>query len=163
MGIAVRGVIVRSLFWRIFASFWLAIALVAGLSMLLGRALNQDAWVLSRHPAVKGLAETWTQRYETQGAHAAQAFLEQRRKDFRLHVQVLGDNSQALVKGTFPRRAAAFEARQENDRRLPWRRLTEEYSSPLSGETYLFIYRIPHQELMAAVKNPRRRNPFVTE
>jgi signal transduction histidine kinase len=149
MGIAVRGVIVRSLFWRIFASFWLAIALVAGLSMLLGRALNQDAWVLSRHPAVKGLAETWTQRYETQGAHAAQAFLEQRRKDFRLHVQVLGDNSQALVKGTFPRRAAAFEARQENDRRLPWRRLTEEYSSPLSGETYLFIYRIPHQELMA--------------
>jgi two-component system OmpR family sensor kinase len=139
---------VRSLFWRIFASFWLAIALVAGLSMLLGRALNQDAWILSRHPAVMGLAEAWTQHYETQGPSAAQDFLEQRRKDFRIHVQVLGDNSQPLVKGTFPRRAAAFEARHENDRRLPWRRLTEDYSSPLSGETYLFIYRIQHQELM---------------
>ena len=114
----------RSLFWRIFASFWLAIALVAGLSMLLGRALNQDAWILSRHPAVMGLAEAWTQRYETQGPSAAQDFLEQRRKDFRIHVQVLGDNSQPLVKGTFPRRAAAFEARHENHRRLPWRRLT---------------------------------------
>lgn len=33
----------RSLFWRIFASFWLAIALVADLSILLGRILNQDA------------------------------------------------------------------------------------------------------------------------
>ncbi|NQD91376.1 HAMP domain-containing histidine kinase [Pseudomonas sp. CrR25] len=139
----------RSLFWRIFASFWLAIALVAGLSMLLGRALNQDAWILSQHPAVTGLAEAWTQRYETQGASAAQAFLSQRRKDFRIHVQVLGDNGQPLVKGTFPRRAAAFEASQESDRRLPWRRLTEEYTSPLSGESYLFIYRIPHPELMA--------------
>jgi len=34
---------VRSLFWRIFATFWLAIALVAGLALLLGHALNQDA------------------------------------------------------------------------------------------------------------------------
>lgn len=139
----------RSLFWRIFASFWLAIALVAGLSMLLGRALNQDAWILSQHPAIVGLAETWTERYETQGAEAAQAFLEQRRHDFRINVQVLGDNGQPLVKGTFPRRAAAFEARQENDRRLPWRRLTTDYSSPLTGETYLFVYRIPHPELAA--------------
>lgn len=137
----------RSLFWRIFASFWLAIALVAGLSMLLGRALNQDAWILSQHPAVAGLAETWTQRYETQGAEAAQAFLEQRKKKFRIDVQVLGDNGQPLVKGTFPRRAAAFEAHRKNDRRLPWRRLSTDYDSPLTGETYLFIYRIPHPEL----------------
>lgn len=139
----------RSLFWRIFASFWLAIALVAGLSMLLGRALNQDAWILSQHPALDGLAETWTQRYEEHGTHAAQAFLEQRKKDFRIHVQVIGDNGQALVKGTFSPRAAAFEARQTNDKRLPWRRLNEDYSSPQTGETYLFIYRIPHPELAA--------------
>lgn len=139
----------RSLFWRIFASFWLAIALVAGLSMLLGRLLNQDAWILSQHPALQGLAATWTERYETQGAEAAQAFLEQHRKNFRIDVQVLGDNGQPLVRGTFPRRAAAFEARQQNDRRLPWRRLTTDYSSPRTGETYLFIYRIPHPELAA--------------
>lgn len=139
----------RSLFWRIFASFWLAIALVAGLSMLLGRALNQDAWILSQHPAIADLAETWTERYETQGAEAAQSFLEQRKKSSRINVQVLGDNGQPLVEGTFRRRAAAFEARQQNDRRLPWRRLSTDYSSPLTGETYLFVYRIPHPELAA--------------
>lgn len=139
----------RSLFWRIFASFWLATALVAGLSMLLGRALNQDAWILSQHPAIDGLAETWTERYESLGPEAAQAFLEQRRRDFRINVQVLGDNGQPLVKGTFPRRAAAFEARRGSDRRLPWRRLSTEYSSPLTGESYLFVYRIPHSELAA--------------
>ncbi|MHA6493848.1 HAMP domain-containing sensor histidine kinase [Pseudomonas borbori] len=139
----------RSLFWRIFASFWLAIALVAGLSLLLGRALNQDAWILSQHPAVDGLAEEWTQRYEHQGAQAAQAFLEQRKKQFRINVQVLGDNGQPLVSGTFPPRAAAFEAREEHRKRLPWRRLNADFRSAESGETYLFIYRIPHPELAA--------------
>lgn len=64
----------RSLFWRILASFWLAIALVAGLSLLLGHMLNQDAWILSRHPGISNLAQEWTQRYETQGADAAQQF-----------------------------------------------------------------------------------------
>ncbi len=139
----------RSLFWRIFASFWLATALVAGLSMLLGRVLNQDAWILSQHPALQGLAETWIARYENQGAEAAQAFLDQHRKNFRINVQVLGDNGQPLVKGTFPRRAAAFEARRADQRRLPWRRLSSDYSSPQTGQTYLFIYRIPHPELAA--------------
>ena len=66
----------RSLFWRILATFWLAIALVAGLAMLLGHALNQDAWILSRHPAVKHLAVDWTAVYEQHGPLAAQAFLD---------------------------------------------------------------------------------------
>src|SRR5690606_32381650 len=82
-----------------------------------------------------------------QGAEAAQRFLEQRKKRFHIDTQVLDDNGQNLVSGTFPARAAAYEARQRNDKRLPWRRLTEEYISP-NGETYLFIYRIPHPELM---------------
>jgi len=140
---------VRSLFWRILASFWLAIALVAGLSMLLGRALNQDAWILGNHPGLDGLAETWTTRYEREGPDAAQAFLERRKKRFRIDVQVLGENGLPLVKGTFPPRAAAFEARQGNKRRLPWRRLSTDYTSPTSAESYLFIYRIPHPELAA--------------
>lgn len=137
----------RSLFWRIFASFWLAIALVAGLSLLLGHALNQDAWILSNHPALRNLPERWSQRYEEQGAQAAQDFLERRKRRFHVDTQVLDEDGQALVYGTFPPRAAAFEARQRNEKRLPWRRLTDEYTNPESGKTYLFIYRIPHPEL----------------
>jgi two-component system, OmpR family, sensor kinase len=144
---------VRSLFWRIFASFWLAIALVAGLSMLLGRMLNQDAWLISQHPGMDDLAKKWTQRYEKQGPRAAQALLEQRKRKFRIDVQVLDDSGQAVVKGTFPPRAAAFEARHMNEKRLPWRRLSVDYTSPHSGETYLFIYRIPIPEVAAWQRN----------
>ncbi|HSX72190.1 MAG TPA: HAMP domain-containing protein, partial [Pseudomonas sp.] len=139
----------RSLFWRIFASFWLAVALVAGLSMLLGRALNQDAWVLAHHPALDDFAERWSRVYRSEGPVAAQRFLERRKQRYRVDTQVLGEDGQPLVDGTFPARAAAYEARQDNPRRLPWRRLTEEYSNPATGETYLFIYRIPHPEMMA--------------
>ncbi|UXH38725.1 sensor histidine kinase [Pseudomonas promysalinigenes] len=142
--------LLRSLFWRILASFWLAIALVAGLSILLGHMLNQDAWILSRHPGLKTMASQWAQHYEHEGLESAQAFLEQRKQRYKIDVQVLDDSGDAVVPGTFPRRAAAFEARQHNDeRRLPWRRLTEEYTSPTTGETYLLIYRIPHPELDA--------------
>ncbi|MGF6594872.1 sensor histidine kinase [Pseudomonas sp. 2835] len=140
----------RSLFWRILASFWLAIALVAGLSILLGHMLNQDAWILSRHPGLNTLAKNWTQHYEQQGPEYAQRYLEHRKRRYNIDVQVLNDSGDAVVPGTFPRRAAAFEARRHNDERhLPWRRLTEEYTSPDSGETYLLIYRIPHPELDA--------------
>ena len=141
----------RSLFWRILASFWLAIALVAGLSILLGHMLNQDAWILSRHPGIASLAQEWTQRYETQGADAAQDFLERRKRRYHIDVQVLNESGDPVVRGTFPRRAAAWEARQGHsaDNQLPWRRLTVEYTSPTTAETYLLIYRIPHPELDA--------------
>jgi signal transduction histidine kinase len=141
---------VRSLFWRILATFWLAIALVAGLAMLLGHALNQDAWILNRHPGVNGLAEVWTKVYERQGPITAQFLLERHRNRYGVDVQVLAENGQPIIRGTFPARAAAFEARQEHrDGRLPWRRLTTDYTSPETGNTYLFIYRIPNQELQA--------------
>jgi len=146
---------VRSLFWRIFASFWLAIALVAGLSMLLGRMLNQDAWLLNQHPGMRDLAEQWVQRYETQGSRAAQALLEQRKRKFRIDVQVLDDSGLPVVKGTFPPRAAAFEARHRDEQRLPWRRLSFDYASPQSGETYLFIYRIPFPDVAAWQRESR--------
>ena len=140
----------RSLFWRILASFWLAITLVAGLSILLGHMLNQDAWILSRHPGLNTLAKNWTERYERDGPDVAQDLLEQRKRQYHIDVQVLNDGGDAVVPGTFPRRAAAFEARRHNDeRQLPWRRLTEEYTSPDTGDTYLLIYRIPHPELDA--------------
>lgn len=140
----------RSLFWRILASFWLAIALVAGLSILLGHMLNQDAWILSRHPGLANLAQNWTELYENQGEEAAQEFLQQSKRRYHVDVQVLNESGEPLVRGTFPPRAAAFEARQHNDsRQLPWRRLTTEYTSPKTAETYLLIYRIPHPELDA--------------
>ena len=139
----------RSLFWRILASFWLAITLVAGLSILLGHMLNQDAWILSRHPGLNTLAMKWSERYEQQGPEAAQRFLELRKRRYNIDVQVLNESGEAVVPGTFPRRAAAFEARRHNGEPLPWRRLTEEYTSPGTGDTYLLIYRIPHPELDA--------------
>nr|WP_306218784.1 HAMP domain-containing sensor histidine kinase [Pseudomonas sp. Pse1] len=139
------------MFWRILASFWLAIALVAGLSILMGHMLNQDAWILSRHPGLNTLAQQWTERYEENGEDAAQALLEKRKRRYHIDVQVLNESGDPVVRGTFPKRAAAFEARQNdsNDRHLPWRRLTDEYTSPKTGETYLLIYRIPHPELDA--------------
>ncbi|MCO8169305.1 HAMP domain-containing histidine kinase [Pseudomonas sp. 21LCFQ02] len=138
----------RSLFWRILASFWLAIALVAGLSILVGHMLNQDAWVLNRHPVLNELPQKWTKRFEEQGPDAAQDYLEKLKHRHRIDVQVLNSNGEAVIPGTFPPRAAAFEARQKNDpKQLPWRRLTTEYTSETSGETYLLIYRIPHPEL----------------
>jgi signal transduction histidine kinase len=141
---------VRSLFWRIFATFWLAIALVAGLALLLGHALNQDAWILSRHPGVNRLAPTWTAVYEMHGPTAAQLYLEEHRRRFGVDVQVLAENGQPVIRGTFPARAAIFEARQSRrDQSLPWRRLTDDYTSPATGATYLFIYRIPYTELQA--------------
>jgi signal transduction histidine kinase len=140
---------VRSLFWRILATLWLALALVAGLSILLGRALNQDAWILGHHPALKGLAERVVNRLETEGPRETQRLLERYHDRARVDIQILNDNGEPVVKGTFPPRAAAFEARQKNHRRLPWRRLTQEYTSPASGDSYLLIYRIPYPELEA--------------
>ncbi|OCR24755.1 histidine kinase [Pseudomonas syringae] len=140
----------RSLFWRILASFWLAIALVAGLSILLGHMLNQDAWILSRHPGLHKLPQTWTKLYESQGEDAAQDYLQNLKRKYHIDVQVLNESGDPVVRGTFSPRAAALEARQGDDsRQLPWRRLTSEYTSEKTGENYLLIYRIPHPELDA--------------
>lgn len=145
----------RSLFWRILASFWLAIALVAGLSILLGHMLNQDAWILSRHPGLNNLAEEWTQLYESQGEDASQELLQQRKRQYHVDVQVLNEAGEPVVRGTFSRRAAALEERQndQKDGHLPWRRLTAEYTSEKTGNSYLLIYRIPHPELDAWHRN----------
>lgn len=136
----------RSLFWRIFATFWLALLLVAGLSVLLGRALNQDALILARHPGLKDLPEHWLAVYQNQGTQAAQKFLERHKRRFDIDTQVLDDEGQPLLRGTQPPRVERFEAHHP-DNRLPWRRLTDEYQSP-QGQRYLFIYRIPRPVLL---------------
>ncbi len=141
----------RSLFWRILAAFWLALLLVAGLSILLGRALNQDTWIIARHPGLKDLAKQWTPLYETQGPEAAQQLLESRRKDYELSVQVLDESGQRLVNGTYLPRPHRRPPRtsDRNLPRFPWRQLSQEYTSPQRNQTYLFIYRIPHPALEA--------------
>lgn len=138
----------RSLFWRVFASFWLAIALVAGLSLLLGHAANQDSWIIARHPAIANLAGNWVKTYESGDRSRAQSLLERRRVRYHMDIQVLDINYLPLMRGAFSPRAAFIEERADKDRPLPWRRLTEEYTSP-SGNTYLFIYRLPYPELDA--------------
>jgi len=143
----------RSLFWRILAAFWLALLLVAGLSILLGRALNQDTWIIARYPGMHDLAQQWTRLYENQGPAAAQQLLEQRRRDYDLSVQVLDESGQRLVDGTYlprpPRRNNDEGFDRRNLPRFPWRQLSQEYTSAESDHTYLFIYRIPHGALEA--------------
>ena len=138
----------RSLFWRVFAAFLLAIICVAVLSALLGRAFNGDRWIINHYPPMHNLAQEWTDVYEHKGERAAQRYLEIKRHRDHINVQVLDENDRYVVPGTFNRRAAAREAQHEG-KDLPWRRVSEEYTSPLTGNAYLFIYRIPHNELFA--------------
>ncbi|MCP8466544.1 HAMP domain-containing histidine kinase [Pseudomonas sp. ZM23] len=141
----------RSLFWRILAAFWLALLLVAGLSILLGRALNQDTWIIARYPGLHDLARQWTVLYETRGPEAAQSLLDTRRQQYELSVQVLDESGQRLVNGTYlprpPRPHGGFD--RESLPRFPWRQLSQEYTSSRTEQTYLFIYRIPHPALQA--------------
>ncbi|WP_061289784.1 sensor histidine kinase [Azotobacter vinelandii] len=142
----------RSLFWRVLAAFWLALVLVAGLSMLLGRALNNDALIIARHPGMQDLAARWTERYEAQGALAAQFLLDENRRQYRVSVQVLDDAGRHLssrdpiVRHNRPPPPPESDNRP-NLPRFPWRQLSQEYTSPKTGQSYFFIYRIPHEEL----------------
>ncbi|MDV7212889.1 sensor histidine kinase [Azotobacter beijerinckii] len=145
----------RSLFWRVLAAFWLALVLVAGLSLLLGRALNNDAWIIARHPGMQDLAARWTERYEAQGALAAQPLLDENRDQYRVFVQVLDETGRHLSsrEPPHPHHRPPPPPPEFGNRpplpRFPWRQLSQEYTSPGSGQTYLFIYRIPHEELRA--------------
>lgn len=114
--------------------------------MILSHILDQDAWILSRHPGLKNLPERWVEHYEERGANAAQAMLERHKQRFRIDVQVLSENGAPVVEGTFPPRARELE-RRERDRPLPWRRLATEYTSAETGRSYLFIYHIPFPDL----------------
>lgn len=145
----------RSLFWRILATFWLAIVIVAGLSLLLGYALQQDPWILSRYPGLNSLAKDWASAYETQGEAVAQALLDKRKHRFHIDIQILSEEGQQVFQTTLPPRVVALEEREQREQkaerrgesRLPWRRITQEYTSAQTGTTYLFIYRIPHQDI----------------
>lgn len=140
----------RTLFWRVFLTFWIAVLVAAALAAAFGHLFNRDDWVIQHHPGIDGLAEQWVETYEGQGADAAQQLLLRHHRERHVDIQVLDEHGQALVPGTVPPRALVMEQRRARDERSrrgpPWRRLTEEYVAP-SGETYLFIYRLPFPEL----------------
>ncbi len=140
--------VLRTLFWRIFGTFWLAILSAVGLTMLLGHILDQDSWILSRHPGLQQLPAKWVERYEHEGEGAAQRLLEHRKRRFGVDIQVLGENGTPLVPGTLPPHVMEMEKRGPR-RPPPWRRITTEYTSSESGRSYLFIYHIPLPELNA--------------
>lgn len=85
--------------WRILAVFWLALLLVAGLSIL--SALNQDTWIIARHPGLKDLAESSGPPSTKNRAATRPSLLEQRRRDYGISIQVLDESGQRLVDGTY--------------------------------------------------------------
>jgi len=139
----------RSLFWRVLAAFWLALALVAGLSMLLGRVLNNDSWIIARHPGMEDIAMRWVQRYEALGALAAQPLLDENLERYQVFVQVMDNTGRHLSSRSPFRHSPPPPPPPGHDKRPPWRQLSQEYTSPDSGQIYFFIYRIPREELRA--------------
>lgn len=136
----------RSLFWRILGAFWLALFLTGSLTFLLTRFLNQDSWVLQRHPGLSSLAQKWVVLHESGHSRQAQQLLQRNRHDYRIYTQVFDEDGRLLSAGSRPR------AMQENAnppraaRNSNWHRLTQELSAE-SGELYLFVHRMPHSTL----------------
>lgn len=135
---------VRSLFWRVFGAFWLALVLMGALTYLLVRMFNQDDWILNQHPGLKNFAATWLELYESGQSAAALDYLQQHRRNYRIETQVFNETGVSLG-AELSRRSLALEARRSMHR-LPWRRITQEVTGS-SGQNYLFIYRIARSEL----------------
>lgn len=160
MGILVKkDIMIRSFFWRIFASFWAAIILTVSLLFLFGYLFNQDAWIIKHHPAVKDVAKEWVSIYESKGIEAAKALLEERHKKTRIDIQVLEagvplanthrtklstshNKIELRIEPPFPPPPSKLNPKR-------WRQITQQYTSPITDDNYLFIYRIPFAELAA--------------
>ncbi|MEH6492971.1 HAMP domain-containing sensor histidine kinase [Halopseudomonas sp.] len=91
------------LFWKVFAVLWLATLLVGGSGFLVSRALQQDWLLLQLNPQLRDFAAQLTSRYETEGAAAAQAWLEQQRRQYRIRARLFDSNATSLLPGTLPR------------------------------------------------------------
>ncbi|UAW97357.1 HAMP domain-containing histidine kinase [Halopseudomonas nanhaiensis] len=90
------------LFWKVFAVLWLATLLVGGSGFLVSRALQQDWLLLQFHPQLRDFAEGVVTRYEREGAAAAQQWLEEQRREYRLRAQLYDQSNVALLAGTLP-------------------------------------------------------------
>src|SRR5574344_2195332 len=93
----------RSIFWRIFGFFWLALVLTGLLTFLVTRFFNQDAWLLSSHPGLQNLAQQWSQLHQSGQEQAARRLLLSARRDYHLTVQIFAEEGQLLASNTRPR------------------------------------------------------------
>lgn len=133
----------RSLFWRIWGAFWLALILTGLLTFLLTRLLNQDSWILHRHPGFVSLNQDWLRFYESGHEHQAQQLLQRARHEHRIYTQVFDDDGKLISASHRTRPNQPPMPRQEHD---GWRSLIQEVSSS-TGENYLFVHRIQRNEL----------------
>ncbi|MFT0211219.1 HAMP domain-containing sensor histidine kinase [Pseudomonas sp. F1_0610] len=131
----------RTLFWRVFAAFCLALVLVIGLTFAIAQIFNTEQWLLNSHPAFNRLTTTWLAYYESGDERAARALLQQRRKQFNLETQVFDINSR-------PVSIDNSRGHGHGMHRGRWLRITQEVSSN-TGQEYLFVYRLPNEQISA--------------
>ncbi|MDR2710595.1 MAG: HAMP domain-containing histidine kinase [Burkholderiales bacterium] len=87
----------RSLFWKIFWSFWLAVGLIGGLTFVLGRWMVEERWLMSFYPNLSSYAPQWTTLYEKEGIAAAQQFSTQQARDNGILTDVLSVDGDQLT------------------------------------------------------------------
>lgn len=87
----------RSLFWKIFWSFWLAIVLIGGLTFVLGRWMAEERWLMSFYPNLSSYAPQWTTLYEKEGLAAAQQFSVQQARNNNIQASVLSVDGELLT------------------------------------------------------------------
>lgn len=134
----------RSLFWRVFGAFWLALLLMGGLTYLLVRIFNQDDWILNQHPGLKHFAVNWLEHYESGDTRSAVEYIRQQRKKYRIETQVLDAAGMPLELGLTPRTIPPSPRRSMH--RSMWRTITQEVTGS-HEQDYLFVYRIARSEL----------------
>lgn len=139
----------RSFFWRILISFWLAISIAAGLSMFIGYLFNQDTWLVNKFPAIQGVAKKWVNYYETNDMASAKKLIMYYHSHFKIDIQVFTESGTNLTLNiSHSRFRPPPPDKQGTPPPPPWRQVTQAYTSPLTGENYLFIYKIPRLELI---------------
>jgi signal transduction histidine kinase len=153
----------RSLFWKIFWSFWLAVVLIGGLTFALGRWMVEERWLMSFYPNLSSYAPQWTALYEKEGLAAAQQFSLQQVRDNSIQTSVLSVDGDLLtplmsrrdIRGMGQGAGQGMGAGAEQGRRhgmAPDRfrqefyRINYEYTSE-SGSHYVFRFSLPTRQV----------------
>lgn len=141
----------RSWFWRIFISFWIAIALIATLTFGLGRWMIEDRIIVSLYPHLSEYAPNWTQRYEEESVESAQQYAREMAQKYRIFATVLSADGYVLSNAATPGRGMGMgmgggmgrgEGRGMHHQSIDLQRATYEYTGA-QGEQYLFRFMLP--------------------
>ncbi len=153
----------RSWFWRIFISFWIAITIIATLTFGLGRWMIEDRLTILLYPHLSDYAPGWVQRYEDQGIEAAQQYAREMAQQYRIYATVLSTDGYVLstmmqqggANAPGQRRGLGMGGgmhhggggghgmgRQFNRDNPALHRATHEYTSA-NGEQYIFRFMLP--------------------